>query len=270
MQLHAVSFDPEMANAEFSGEVSRVFEHACHIRTASGDAIFIVAEGLDCGPQAIRISTPVQFSFATSLLPGTSVIGYAGHILFEDHKLDIDLSRAVPWSSRPLPWPGRLSAAALNILYERLTGRAEVTPWDDHPGLNEATSNLDVQAAIGILASRVGLGPGLTPAGDDYIVGYLLGLHTTETGPVRRTQFRKQISGWLADQGHRTSDVSAAFFRAACDGRFTGNLVELAHAASRGDKSDIISTASNVLAQGASSGYCTLSGFTDAAFSWSH
>lgn len=269
MQLCAVSYDPEMSDGAFAGEVSRVFDRSCHIRTCTGDAVFVVAEGLDCGPQAVRVSTPSQFTFAAALAPGTPVTRKADHLLFDGNKLDIDLTGAAQWSSRPLPWPCRLSAATSQIICEHLDNAAANMQWPDNAELIAATRRLKSESAQDILSRRIGLGPGLTPAGDDYIVGYMLGLNLCETGPVQRTQFRRQVSSWLGNQGHLTTDISAAFFSAAAMGRFTDNLVQLAHAASQDDTNTLAAAISAVLAQGASSGHDTLSGFADATFSWS-
>ena len=60
----------------------------------------------------------------------------------------------------------------------------------------------------------LGLGPGLTPSGDDFLIGTLVALQ--ETGEVERQARLSEIVRRLAPA--RTSPISAAHLLAACDG----------------------------------------------------
>ena len=63
-------------------------------------------------------------------------------------------------------------------------------------------------------AALIGLGPGLTPAGDDFIGGVLLALHA-----LRRTRLAERLGSWvLAESPGRTGAVSRAHLRAAARG----------------------------------------------------
>jgi hypothetical protein len=70
-------------------------------------------------------------------------------------------------------------------------------------------------APVGELRAQalIGLGPGLTPSGDDYFGGVLIALH----------QFGRQAQAhslwrWLKQRLSRTSDISAAHLEAAASG----------------------------------------------------
>ena len=59
----------------------------------------------------------------------------------------------------------------------------------------------------------IGAGPGVTPAGDDYLGGVLIALHQLERKPQAASLWR-----WLEPRLRRTSALSAAYLRAAAAG----------------------------------------------------
>ena len=59
----------------------------------------------------------------------------------------------------------------------------------------------------------IGLGPGLTPSGDDYLGGLLIALHALERRPQAQALWR-----WLEPRLGRTSAISAAHLAAAATG----------------------------------------------------
>ena len=59
----------------------------------------------------------------------------------------------------------------------------------------------------------IGLGPGLTPSGDDYLGGLLIALHALERRPQAQALWR-----WLEPRLKRTSAISAAHLAAAAAG----------------------------------------------------
>lgn len=61
--------------------------------------------------------------------------------------------------------------------------------------------------------SLIGLGPGLTPSGDDYLGGMLVALQASGRGMQAKALWR-----WLAPRLHRTSPISAAHLAAAAQG----------------------------------------------------
>ena len=68
------------------------------------------------------------------------------------------------------------------------------------PALLEATGALQAKAACAAVGPLIGLGPGLTPAGDDFLVGYLAGLWSTAN--IDTARLRVPGIGWsLAVQG---------------------------------------------------------------------
>lgn len=79
----------------------------------------------------------------------------------------------------------------------------------------------------------VGLGPGLTPAGDDALIGWLAGMALLPSEPVRDRLLRAAqcaIVGCLS----RTTDVSRAHLEDALEGQFSQSLSGFANALAEG------------------------------------
>ena len=104
-----------------------------------------------------------------------------------------------------------------------------------------------------------GLGPGLTPAGDDYLVGLMAGLRvwpgSCGVSPEEACPIILE-----ATEG-RTTLLSRAFLRSAKQGLFGENWHELLAALARGDAIGIQRAARRILSSGATSGADALAGF---------
>ena len=91
-----------------------------------------------------------------------------------------------------------------------------------------------------------GLGPGLTPGGDDFLAGYLLGLYALGESDVRREVAARAASG---------NPFSAAMLRCAAEGRSIEPARSLIEAMFDGGQADSMPYhAHRLLAVGASSG----------------
>lgn len=104
-----------------------------------------------------------------------------------------------------------------------------------------------------------GLGPGLTPAGDDYLAGVLLGLRAIPSSllwPLAAPAVLTAVPG-------RTSALSTALLAAAFRGEAARPWHELAGALARSDARRAMAAAARVRRLGHSSGRWTLAGFLD-------
>jgi hypothetical protein len=82
--------------------------------------------------------------------------------------------------------------------------------------LAAATAGADAAACLAAARRLLGLGPGLTPAGDDGLVGWLAGLWTA--GGPGRALLEATRPGLLAAARERTGALSRAFLAAALAG----------------------------------------------------
>jgi hypothetical protein len=133
------------------------------------------------------------------------------------------------WAPRP-PRAGR-SGARTELLAELLAGHPAPVPVDGEVG------------------DLLGLGPGLTPAGDDVLAGLLVGLH-------HRPDLRGPLAAEVARLAPtRTTALSAALLRHAAAGHAVPTLTAVADALTgAGEDGDLETALSRLLAVGDTSG----------------
>jgi len=107
-----------------------------------------------------------------------------------------------------------------------------------------------------------GLGPGLTPAGDDYLVGLMAGLRVWPSSLSNSGLSPDDACQIIfeATKG-RTTLFSRAFLHSAKEGLFGENWHRLLAELARGEAIGIQQAARRILASGATSGADTLAGF---------
>ena len=113
----------------------------------------------------------------------------------------------------------------------------------------------DVAAAMAPTVGLMGLGVGLTPSGDDYLVGLLAGMEATDDPP------RHGLAAVIA--GHaplRTTAIGAAALGQASRGAFAERLHDVLVALARGRPDQLAAPIERAMTYGATSGSDTLVG----------
>jgi hypothetical protein len=119
----------------------------------------------------------------------------------------------------------------------------------------------DFKSALTFL---VGLGPGLTPSGDDLIGGLFLGLTA-----VGERAARDRLWALIADEVEElTNDISAMHLSVAADGAGSEAVHALLDATLRADGDGVAQTLDSVAAIGHSSGLDTAAGIAFALDAW--
>lgn len=201
-----------------------------------------------------------------------------------------DLGGAREW--RPPPLPASVTHAALADEGRRLIGMVAHLGRPDgfgallvgrHPAfpLDRASDDArrflqacaldDAPAAAAIGERLLGLGPGLTPAGDDLIGGGFFAAGVLNlTGPPSPPDPRRP-AGWReaaamirARAAERTHRISAALLGDLLDGEGYAPLHELTLALARGDAASALDAAARLVRIGHSSGWDILTGFLGA------
>jgi hypothetical protein len=203
----------------FSGTVHSTFERTANLITETKSLYTITRQDVPELPSGIRIDAPSHFSFEKNLSVGNSVGCRAGILRIVKSALQIDLRKAPTFNAQITPaiaisldviwtaWQILLEKAPLAIL---TTGKSPVIGQKNL--LNLLLSN----ASPEILTRFIGRGPGLTPAGDDFIVGFLAG--------------NSAVNGSLIEVGltqSATNDISFAVLSEACQGYFSAPLLTL-------------------------------------------
>ena len=109
-------------------------------------------------------------------------------------------------------------------------------------------------------AQLIGLGPGLTPSGDDYLGGVLVGLRWLGRGAQAESLWR-----WLEPRLERTGAISAAHLAAAAGGEAHEALHEVLDNLSAWQAPDLHPSLSRLDAVGHTSGWDALAGIVAVA-----
>jgi hypothetical protein len=250
------------------------------VNIATADGILTVAAPDGGGlPNGILVDLGDDWR-AIGLCPGMVACASEVDIRVPDIGLEIQFGAAPRWSPRfrssgtaagmTLGRWARRSAATRTIAQGRATAAgfggllgAEITHdpvgilEDARPIVAGLTRSLEVGDRIGAAAwaaRLIGLGPGLTPSGDDVLVGIEAALHAVA----------HPSAGFLAlalsDVEERTTVVAATFLRHAAAGEFAERVHTLLAALLGSDDEAIPAAIDRAVAWGASSGMDCLLG----------
>ncbi len=235
------------------GRVRATFARCAYITVQEGPVLVLHATGRDHTPTSL---CPASWSPAASVIAvGDPVLGRAGHLKVGELVLDVRGARVWRPARSPLPTTSLADPAIAHRLVPRA---ADQRTGGLLPRLEHALARRDAARVERRVASLVGLGPGLTPSGDDALVGLLAVLHRLaaagEESPL--TLLRPAV----AEHAHRTGDISAHYLRLAAAGHVGERLTALCDALAAGARDAIESAAAAVLATGATSGADALLG----------
>jgi hypothetical protein len=254
-----------------NGPLNVVLVQSPGVSLPAGTRFTVTGEGdiVRCGPPIKDPVSPATESPITIGVPHPGVEASAGRVVCGRQPAEasspgnylaiapvvIDLAAAVPWNPQPdwdhLRARRRQIAAGAKVIAGIL---AEAGWTRDRCGLPEALCEQAARGEVAALNELVGLGPGLTPAGDDWLAGWLLAQHLDQdpTGLAN-------LSG-LAD---RTTTLSRALLACAAAGEADESWHELLAALTADPMTNlpIYRSTDAVLSHGATSGAAMLTGF---------
>lgn len=285
--------------AGLTWRVVAVFRRSFYCSGSSGALVLVGPESLGAGP--LHALSPVSEEAGrvlAGLRVGTSVgIDIDGASPNADALLTLGLRDAREWRPPARPsWEGprlRRSLAWLEDAAERapaegvgrlipllagragsLTGAAGASDltglaWPAVAALSgwvrDALLGSHATGAPPVAVDRlVGLGPGLTPSGDDVLSGALLALHA-----FSRAEVADALAVWLRPRAEgRTGAVSLAHLACAAVGEGAAVLHDALAALSSGDTRALDAAATAVGSVGHSSGWDALTGIVAVAGAW--
>ena len=259
MRLNALSVSVETPIRYFSGTIHSIFHHACNV-SLDGDAVLTLVSSEKSNPaQGIRLRTPPRFTFLNQFRVGQPVACRGGILRISGSDLSIDLRTASLWHidlkgmriDLHRPDMAQAWAVAWLELLKHRSGSgisamiAGIPVPSEHPGilpiqtlveravqtvpvLIDATRHLQVDAAITAVRPLIGLGPGLTPSGDDFIVGYLAGLWSTAGSDSTRLRFMSSLGSWLSQAADGTNPISRTYMKSAVNGNVSEPIATVA------------------------------------------
>jgi len=188
-----------------------------------GGILVLVAPDVHPGPLYLVLDGPPP-----EVPAGAAIRAEAGHL--RAGTADISLGEARAWAG-PLPSPAALGRGAVllaEVAGELATRSAlHADPFRDRAA--RARASLEVGDLTEAFAHLAGLGPGLTPAGDDALAGLLF---------VRRILQGEEAEPALlsAAAAARTAEIAAAFLSWAARGQALSPVHDLIRAAANGDR----------------------------------
>lgn len=260
--------------------VLHVFENACNLLAEDGEILSLVTTGVGDGPFNIVLA-PINFrDHATN---ATTV--RIEHEQIRIGELEIVLAPAQIWEPR-FDWEslrGRqdslsISASILEKVLDEIApvesfaqllrpkensvreieAQILLTAHEPAHTLLEGLLNLDEELCRASARKLAGLGAGLTPDGDDFMMGCMLALWARWAG-----EGVDETVSWVSSEAiPRTTRIAAAWLQAASRGECSVGWHDLLQAMLAENDENIRSAARAIIQQGHTSGASALAGFT--------
>ena len=281
---------PLFEQAPRAGTVHSVFHKAVNIAIPDDTMLAVLSNDLPRMPNSVRLSPIMAEKLLRHLRPGLEIWIGDGRLLILTHDLSLYLPETSPWEPRPeitaYPWRNKTVAQHARLLAYHLAEqpqRGGFAPLLKPLLLGEPTAETplsrmalpmlrllaqaswlqDLAGVEEAARSLAGLGPGLTPSGDDALAGFAAVM----------TLLSPQLSGDSASRNHiavaiasvarsRTTALSAVLLAHAARGEVAeqvGNLLLSLTLPVEASKA-VLHAADRVLAFGANSGGDTLLG----------
>ncbi len=261
--------------SRFDGVVQSVYACACNI--AYGRSLLtLLTPGVAEGPTALLLGRDCAIDLRTCFRVGDAVVRRGGRL--RSRGTDVDLSRATGWKpgARPIFAEASQVLANLRFARARLVARPRSQTSILHregraacAGLEQACRACDFKAALPEATRLIGWGEGLTPAGDDFLVGLMSGLDVLAATSSIRTNFLRRLSAAISAQVATTTPIAAHHLRLAANGHFTADLHRLRDALlSANDVTSLQQSVDDTLALGATSGADLVAGLLSGVFAW--
>ncbi len=265
---HLVSRQP------FVGHVHSVFAKACNVLVDAG-LLTLCPPGAGCGPLTLRLAAAPGADLRECFSAGERVVGRASGLCTA--RAELRWLRASVW--RPAPPDTLLDRARIGQRLHRACARLERhrrrhSSIIDGQGaaavaaLRQACQAMHVEQARLQAKRLLGWGEGLTPAGDDFLVGLLVGLDGETPRNAARRFLRDGLAEALLQGLTRTTDISAHYLRLAVLGHHGEPLLRLRQALISDASESFDDALGQALAIGASSGADLASGLLAGLQAW--
>jgi len=255
--------------------ILHVFDHVVNLVDGEGRVLSLVERVEDLGPFALLIENPGPFSLG-------QLVGEHGQVTLEGvlriGELAVDWQGMELWNAQP-DWDTLRKERdaflhALPVVQEQLAWRRKQVDTDSHPPsavrempdgaqqINASRTAWDLVHGSSrrkeeLLNRLLGAGQGLTPAGDDFLLGVLLAGHLFLPGAQRsklRADLLRQLPG-------RTTLLSNAWLRAAAEGECAMAWHRLFEAVVESAEPDIRKAVQELMQLGCTSGIAGMAGF---------
>lgn len=259
MRLIAHEVPPPSAEG-YDGRVHSVFRRVINLSREDGGLWTVYAGAADIAPPgAISVRAPDGMDFSQHVAHGSRVACRGGVLRIVGSDVSVDLRSArtsvtAESNHHRLPeWIdfGPAWQVAWHCLMTRCEPTAIATAFACKPpagsldsvlarrarramfGLIEAFRASSLEAASEAAAPLLGAGPGVTPSGDDFLVGFLFGA-SHACAIEMQSDLVRALGHRLASQPNRTGEISGIYLMHAAEGRVAPALAKLAYAITTG------------------------------------
>ena len=293
MHLKAISIGYAIPHTDFNATVHSVFQSAINLCLTRGSKLLtLVASNEADLPQGIRVDTPDDFSFGIFrtgeqlicrddiLHIGSSTIELRGVRRWKCDlpALQADLTNMAVLTAWRYVWQElnrRQMLLGAEVIADDLFSSDKIIragvpckAGEAMRGLFDATRRFDL-TATSFARLLIGLGTGLTPSGDDLLVGYLAGLWCTIQDRCERMKFISSLGKAMIRLSRQTNDISRTYLFHASRGQVSSRLADLAEAICHGENSDhLLNTVESAMQVGHTSGMDAVTGLLIGLATW--
>jgi len=262
--------------APFDAVVHGVYKRACNLLVGDSLVVLATCESPD-GPASVRLGGKGAIDLRAWFRVGEAIRRESDRLA--SLLVRIDLHHAKTWT----PLRPAAHAAASSSLVNRILARTRLASRRSDQAsvlhreggvscsrLERACRNCDLPAAACEVSRLIGWGEGLTPAGDDFLVGLLAALHALVGRDGERRAFLDDLAAIVARAASRTTPLAAHYLRLASSRHFNADVHDLRDALlTDPDASPLQHVLDAVLSRGATSGADLLTGMLAGIDAWS-
>ncbi|MGC5325200.1 DUF2877 domain-containing protein [Brevibacillus sp. SYSU BS000544] len=263
-------FIQRIEDATFYGFVHSTFDRTINIHCLSNAELYTVAcRQIDNGPNTLVTDV---ISFSGMDIAAGDIVYVENDRLCIENKMAITIEHAKKWQSIVPAYPADIAVLRKNLAF----AKEYIELHGAHGGMKRPlqTKNLFEEETSKMLEERsrllllelsndrmieairhavglIGLGPGLTPSGDDFLVGLL----TTLTMPNYPVKIESTFGEAIVQSAQQlTNEISFMAIKKASTGEVRESIIALLHALTCGSQEESILSLATVLNIGSSSG----------------
>lgn len=245
MKFDAVIIDQNLVGHSWIGKVDSVFDSVCNVTLSNNEILVLADSNLPMMPNGVAINS-FRPKEKMRLRPGQRIECNAKRIYLESSH-SIHIENACSWSGKVAFNRQNVSKEQLHIRWNLLAIQVKKKlpdvlkpltwhPWFKSGPLCTTTTIRTIKSLAKhhapysesgkLLKHMLGLGPGLTPSGDDFTVGYLAVCHTL--GSLNKREDIKKTNEYLSPiLRSTTTNISCHYLMKALKGEFVESLASL-------------------------------------------
>ncbi|MDN3017031.1 DUF2877 domain-containing protein [Paenibacillus sp. BSR1-1] len=265
-----VDFIKRLNGSNFSGFVHSAFKRTFNIQCFdSGEVYTIACRYIDNAPNTLIVDTENTSQWNIEVNDRVFV---EDRILYISNKLALNISRVNIWESILPPYPNNEEILLHNVRRAReyidCRGKGggikkhliPLNPFEAETCnmLEQRTKSLlydlamnRMDHAIKHAVSLIGLGPGLTPSGDDFLTGLFTTLQMEHSPLYEHRSFCEKVT---MKAKPLTNDISYSALKQASIGKVRESIISLVNSLLIENEDDLILSLNKVLDIGSSSG----------------